>query len=122
LASEATGNALQQMLKACTRLAKELMLFSGLGVLCGAGVGFFMFARLGFPNNAETAGHISALFVTAGIKLGISVWVIRRVIFALRRRYVRADVAVKDSERAPGLGFAPGSPSRKSTISGRQRS
>jgi hypothetical protein len=46
------------------------------GCLCGAGVGFFLFIRFGFPKDAHLAGYISGVFVVAGLKFGFSWWVI----------------------------------------------
>jgi len=62
----------------CRKAGKELLLSGVRGCLCGAGVGFFLLLRLGFPKDAELAGYISGLFVVAGLKLGLSWWVVRR--------------------------------------------
>ena len=61
------------------KVGKELLFSCVRGCLCGAGVGFFLFLRLGFPKDAELAGYISGLFVVAGLKLGLSLWAIRHL-------------------------------------------
>jgi len=68
------------ILKTLSRSAKQLSLFAGLGALCGAGVGFFIFLRLGFPAQPLNAGYISGLFLLSGVKLGVLVWVGRMVV------------------------------------------
>jgi hypothetical protein len=67
-------------------MLRDLVLFSGLGCVAGAGVGFFVFLRLGLPKDpAYLTGYISGLFVISGLKLGISIWFLRIVFTALLR-------------------------------------
>ncbi len=61
----------------CEKVGKELFLSCVHGCFCGAGVGFFLFLRLGFPKDAHLAGYISGLFVVAGLELGLSWWAVR---------------------------------------------
>jgi hypothetical protein len=62
---------------------KELVVFCVLGVAAGAGVGFFMFVRLGFPKESYMIGYMSGLFLSSGLRLGISLWFVRIVFRAL---------------------------------------
>ena len=71
-------------------LVGELLLYCAFGCLCGAGVGFFLFLRLGFPNDPRLAGYVSGLFLMSGLKLGFAVWVIRRFALVLRRLWIDA--------------------------------
>lgn len=67
----------------CKKVGKELLLCCARGCLCGAGIGFFLFLRLGFPKDAKLAGYLSGLFVVAGLKFGFSLWLIRGLVFPL---------------------------------------
>ena len=67
------------ILGAFRRWIEEFILFCGLGVLCGAGVGFFIFLRLGLPARPEDAGYMSGLFLLSGIKFGLSLWTVRLI-------------------------------------------
>src|ERR1700676_1381065 len=65
---------------------KGLLGFCALGVAAGAGVGFFMFVRLGLPKESYMIGYMSGLFLSSGLKLGISLWfvaIIFRVLLPL---------------------------------------
>ena len=66
---------LAEIVAPCGKLAKELLLACARGCLCGAGVGFFVFLRLGFPRGLEFSDYISGLFMVAGLKFG-SCWVV----------------------------------------------
>jgi hypothetical protein len=55
---------------------KEFLGFCVLGVGAGAGVGLFVFVRLGFPKDSYMIGYMSGLFLSSGLKLGISLWAI----------------------------------------------
>lgn len=68
------------------KVGKELLFSCAPGCLCGAGVGFFLFLRLGFPKDAYLAGYLSGLFVVAGLKLGFAWWIIRRLAAAMDSR------------------------------------
>jgi hypothetical protein len=71
---------MRQSPKTLRALFKDLVAFCLLGCVSGAGVGFFIFLRLGFPNRSEhLAGYICGLFFVAGLKFGIAVWFIRIV-------------------------------------------
>ena len=67
-------------LKSLGAWLKDFVGFCALGVVAGAGVGFFMFVRLGFPKESYMIGYMSGLFIGSGIKFGISLWLVR-VIF-----------------------------------------
>ena len=56
---------------------KEFLNFCVLGVAAGAGVGFFLFVRLGFPKDTYIVGFLSELFICSGMKFGISLWLLR---------------------------------------------
>jgi len=62
---------------------KDFLRFLALGVAAGAGVGFFMFVRLGFPKQSHMVGYLSALFIGSGIKFGISLWLVRTLFRSL---------------------------------------
>jgi hypothetical protein len=62
---------------------KEFLGFCLFGVIAGAGVGFFMFVRLGFPKESYMIGYMSGLFIGSGIKFGISLWVVRIIFRSL---------------------------------------
>jgi hypothetical protein len=62
---------------------KEFFGFCVMGVGAGAGVGFFMFVRLGFPKESYMIGYMSGLFLISGLKLGIGLWFVRIIFRAL---------------------------------------
>lgn len=64
---------------------KELIGFGVLGVAAGAGVGFFMFVRLGFPKESYMIKYMSGLFISSGVKFGISLWLAHLVVRSLLR-------------------------------------
>lgn len=70
----------------CAKVGKELLFSCVRGCLCGAGVGFFLFLRLGFPRDVNLAGYLSGLFFVAGLELGFSWWIIRRLAAAIDSR------------------------------------
>lgn len=74
-----------------SQVGKELLVSCVRCGLCGAGIGFFLFFRLGFPKDAQFAGYLGGLFVIAGIKLGFSLWVIRRLAAPIVSRVWNAD-------------------------------
>jgi|ERR1700730_1997413 hypothetical protein len=70
--------------KSILDLVTSLFIFSGLGCIAGAGVGFFVFLRLGLPKESEhLIGHVSSLFVGAGLEFGISLWALHVIFFCL---------------------------------------
>jgi hypothetical protein len=52
---------------------KDLAPFEALGLAYGAGPGFFVFPRPGFPRDLPTAGHLPDLFLLPWSELGIAV-------------------------------------------------
>jgi hypothetical protein len=52
---------------------KDLVPSGVLGLACGAGIGFFVFPRLGFPRDPNNAGYVSGLFLLAGFELDLGV-------------------------------------------------
>ena len=70
---------LAEIIPFCKKVGKEVLLACIRGCLCGAGVGFFVFLRLGFPRDAEFSGYLSGLFIVSGLKFGFCWWVIRRL-------------------------------------------
>jgi len=74
---------LAEIIGFCKKAGKELLLSCAGGCLCGAGIGFFLLAHLGFPKDLYLAGYLSGLFLVAGTKFGFSVWVIRSLVFRL---------------------------------------
>jgi hypothetical protein len=64
---------------------KELIGFWVLGVAAGAGVGFFMLVRLGFPTESYMIKYMSGLFISSGVKFGTSLWFARIVVRSLLR-------------------------------------
>jgi hypothetical protein len=65
---------------------KDLALSGSLGLACGAGTGFFVFLRLGFPHDPRTAGYICGLFLLAGFEFGLAVGVSRLLYSKFCRR------------------------------------
>jgi hypothetical protein len=76
---------LKKMIAPSWEFGKELLLFCGMGALCGAAVGFLMYLHLGPFKNPEEAGYATGLFVKSGVELGFIVWMIRGVVLAIRR-------------------------------------
>ena len=72
---------LDEVIAFCKKVGKEFLLSCAHGCLCGAGIGFFLFVRLGFPKDAKLAGYIGGLFIAAGLKFGLLLWVIRSLVF-----------------------------------------
>src|SRR5262249_12658348 len=66
-------------------LAVEAAMFCLAGGFCGAGVGFFLFLRLGWPKPPELAGVVSGLVVISGLKLGLTIFGVRRLMSWLMR-------------------------------------
>jgi hypothetical protein len=62
---------------------KDFLRFCALGVAAGAGVGSFMFVRLGLPKQSYMIGYLSELFVGSGLKFGISLWFVRTIFRSL---------------------------------------
>lgn len=77
---------LAEIIAFCRKVGKELLFSCVRGCLCGAGVGFFLFLRLGLPKDAYLVGYLSGLFVVAGLELGFSWWIIRRLAAAIDSR------------------------------------
>jgi hypothetical protein len=69
----------------CKKVGKELLVSGAAGCLCGLGIGFSLFTRLGFPKDIYLAGYLSGLFLVAGAKFGFSVGVIRSLVFRIAR-------------------------------------
>lgn len=67
------------------KFGKELLLFCGVGALCGAAIGFFMYLHLGPFKNPADAGYAAGLFVKSGVQLGFIVWMIQLVVMGFRR-------------------------------------
>ena len=74
---------MKRQLKIPVALLKDLLGFCVLGIAAGAGVGFFIFVRLGFPKESYMIGYLSGLFVVSGIKFGISLWLVRIIFRSL---------------------------------------
>ena len=86
---------------------KELLGFCALGVAAGAGVGFFMFVRLGFPKESYMIGYMSGLFISSGVKLGISLWLLRIIVRGLLHVWVQGSFSAshyhfRDMDLQPG--------------------
>lgn len=81
--SERISARLDEIIAFCKKLGTELLLSCAHGCLSGAGIGFFLFVRLGFPKDTKLAGYISGLFIVAGLKFGLFLWVIRSLVFPL---------------------------------------
>jgi hypothetical protein len=62
---------------------KDFFSFCVLGVIAGAGVGVFMFVRLGFPKDSYMIGYMSELFLGCGVKFGITLWFVRIIFRSL---------------------------------------
>ncbi len=78
---------LTEITSICRKAGKELLLSSACGCFCGLGVGFFLFLRLGAPATHELTGYMVRLFLMAGLKFGISSWLIRTLVFLLVRHF-----------------------------------
>jgi hypothetical protein len=76
---------LAEIASKCIKAGRELLLFCANGCFTGLGVGFFMFLRLGAPATHELTGYMVGLFLTAGLKFGFSLWVIRSLVIPLFR-------------------------------------
>lgn len=81
--TELVSGRLAEIIAFCKKAGKGLLLSCARGCLGGAGIGFFVFLRLGFPKDLNLAGYLSGLFVVAGLKFGFSLWVIRNLVFPL---------------------------------------
>jgi hypothetical protein len=66
-------------------IGKNLLLFCGVGGLCGVAIGFFMYLHLGPFKNPEDAGYAAGLFVKSGVQLGFFVWMVHAMVIGLRR-------------------------------------
>jgi hypothetical protein len=62
------------------KAGRELLLSCAVGCLWGLGVGLFIFLRLGAPATHELSGYMVGLFLTAGLKFGFWLYVIRSLI------------------------------------------
>jgi hypothetical protein len=82
---EARVVQLKNMIAPAWQFGKELLLFCGMGALCGAAVGFVMYLHLGPFKNPEDAGYAMGLFVKSGVQLGFIVWMIHAAVSAIRR-------------------------------------
>lgn len=67
----------------CKKTGKELLLSGARGCLFGAGIGLFLFLRLGFPKDAYLAVYLSRLFIVAGLKFGLFLWLLRGLLLPL---------------------------------------
>src|ERR1700730_215278 len=74
---------MKSQLKSPVAWLKDFLGFCLLGIGAGAGVGFFIFVRLGFPKESYMIGYLSGLFVVSGIKFGISLWLVRIIFRSL---------------------------------------
>jgi hypothetical protein len=86
---------------------KDFLVFCMLGVGAGAGVGFFMFVRLGFPKESYMIGYLSALFIGSGMKFGVSLWFVRIIFRALLQLWAQGDFCAshyhfRDMDLQPG--------------------
>lgn len=61
-------------------LFKRLVFSAARGAFYAAGIGFFLFVRLGLPKDAHTAGYISGLLIIAGVKFGLILGVVGYVV------------------------------------------
>ena len=83
--SEAVVTQFKTMAALSWKFGKKLLLFCGMGALCGAAVGFLMYLHLGPLKSPEDAGYAAGLFIKSGLQLGFIVWVIHLVLLSLRR-------------------------------------
>jgi len=83
--SAAVAIQLKKVIAPSWEFGKELLLFCGMGAVCGAAVGFLMYLHLGPFKNPEDAGYATGLFVRSGVELGFIVWMIHLVVLAIRR-------------------------------------
>jgi hypothetical protein len=67
------------------KIGKNLLLFCGVGGLCGVAIGFFMYLHLGPFKNPQDAGYAAGLFVKSGVELGFFVWMVQAMVLGLRR-------------------------------------
>ena len=74
---------LAEITSKCRKAGKELLLSCARGCFAGLGIGCFIFLRLGAPATRELFGYMVGLFLTAGLKLGFFLWVIRSLVFPL---------------------------------------
>jgi hypothetical protein len=74
---------MKSQLKSPVAWLKDFLGFCVLGFAAGAGVGFFIFVRLGFPKESYMIGYLSGLFAVSGIKFGISLWLVRIIFRSL---------------------------------------
>jgi hypothetical protein len=78
---------LTEITSICRKAGKELLLSCARGCFGGLGVGLFLFLRLGAPATHELTGYMVGLFLMAGLKLGLSLWVIRTLVFPLIQHF-----------------------------------
>jgi len=76
---------LKKMIAPSWELGRKLLLFCGIGALCGGAVGFLMYLHLGPFKDPEDAGYATGLFLKSGVELGFIVWMIHVVVLAIRR-------------------------------------
>ena len=81
---------LEKIIAKSWMFGKVLLVYGGLGGLCGAAIGFIMFLHLGPLKNPEDAGYAAGLFVKSGVQVGLIVWMIRAIALAIRRGFVRS--------------------------------
>jgi hypothetical protein len=67
------------------KIGKNLLLFCGVGGLCGVAIGFFMYLHLEPFKNPQDAGYAAGLFVKSGVELGFFVWMVQAMVLGLRR-------------------------------------
>jgi hypothetical protein len=76
---------LNKMLAPAWKIGKELLLFCGVGGLCGVAIGFSLYVHLGPFKNPEDAGYAAGLFAKSGVQLGFVAWIVHAVVWGLRR-------------------------------------